>query len=135
MSSKSSPKHEVADIEDRIEETTIGTFLQNAFDITGSVPYDNRVKHTNRVVGSVESINSDVVVRKNQFKKRLKRCKSTGALYRSPTRLESDSSESSSSSLESLIRNNITSGKALQPLSVSKAKERFVYHILLPIFG
>lgn len=134
MSTKSSKTHKVEDIEDRIGETTIGTFIQNAFDITGSVPYDDRVEsyddrvkpYTNRVVSSVQSINSEVVVRKYQLKKRLKRSKSTSALYRSPKRLESDLSESSSSSLESLIKNNLASAQALQPLSVSKAKERFV---------
>lgn len=128
MSLKHSTKSVEAEyIDDRIEETTIGTFLQSAFNITGSVPYDNRGKFcSSRVVSSVESINSDTLVCKNQHKKRLRRCKSTSVLYCSPKRLESNSSDSSSSSLESLIKQNLVSAKALQPLSVSKAKERFV---------
>lgn len=131
MCSKNKCHPQAEDIGEHFEESTIGTFLQNAVDISGSVPYDQIERNYN--VGFVESINSEVLNRENQFKKRMKRSKSTSALYRSSGQ-NSDSAESSSSSLDSLIKNELVGTKALQPLSVFKAKERFVSNCYYALF-
>lgn len=74
-------------------------------------------------VESVENIWKDDESNRAR-KSSLKRSKSTGHLHKDRIDYSSDDNDSFDVSLEDLIKNTVCSAKALQPLPVSKAKER-----------
>lgn len=102
---------------------SVHAFIRNAVVISGSVSCRNgeengvEEKFEKNLVTDVECVKKP--------KRKVKRAKSLTALHsRSITIDHSEDSESFDSSLESLIKHNLSNAKALQPISVSKAKER-----------
>lgn len=128
-SSKSSHLNGCINKEDRVtDEKSIDTFLRDAAVISGSLPCRNQTSDNGITPKKVEK-DSPTASKKSlksfSMKRKYKRSKSTGALYRKPkSGYDSDSSASFDSSLESLIKHNLYASKAMQPVLISKAKER-----------
>lgn len=105
---------------------TVQTILKNAVVISGGVQQtlDNCSTNTSGTC-TPDSKKSFTVPKKSQM--RIRRSKSTGALDKkliSVYDLDSNS-DSFDSSLENLIKKNLLNAKAMQPVPVSKAKERY----------
>lgn len=99
---------------------SVHTFIRNAVVISGSVSCRNGEEEDEE---QYEKMN---VLEGFKKIKRVKRAKSTGSLYVRPITDHRSDSDSFDSSLESLIKHNLRTSQtqALQPVSVSKAKER-----------
>lgn len=110
----------------REDNKSVHAFIRNAVIISGSVSC--RKDEENSVEEPCYKTSVSQVQSPKKCKPKIKRAKSTGALYRRPiTDHRSDDSDSFDSSLESLIKHNlhnISNTKAMQPVSVSVAKQR-----------
>ncbi|XP_065226697.1 inositol polyphosphate 5-phosphatase E [Planococcus citri] len=136
----SNNKHKVSHERRSSEERSLAdgksvhAFIRNAVIISGSVSCRNGQENNDAEAEEEECqktvVTQDECTTTKKPKRRVKRSRSLTALHsRSNTIDQSDdSSDSFNSSLESLIKHNISNAKALQPISVSKAKERNYLH-------
>lgn len=106
------------------DNSTVQTIMKNTIEISGVVSCKYENDKTNLSKTSISDTCKIIENRKNS-KKRIKRSKSTSVLIRKPfSEYDSEQSDSFDSSLESLIKHNLSNIKALQPVPVSKAKQR-----------
>lgn len=117
------------DLDNPDEDMSVHSFLKSAFVISGGPRYrrqtlDNSPTNTGGM-GTPDSKKSSRSPKKSR--KKYTRSKSTGALYRKPiSSYDSDTSDAFDSSLESLIKHNLMAAKAMQPVPISRAKERYL---------
>lgn len=115
------------------DDKGVQSFLRNTATISGSLPCRSQTMDNDLDLIRKQSEQDSPTASKKSLKsfkmvkRKHKRSKSTSALDRKArSSYDSNCSTSFDSSLESLIKHNLSTSKAMQPLLTSKAKERFV---------